>query len=128
MKYIRLEDLEVYQLSMELGENVWNIVITWNFLSQDTIGKQLIRSTDSIAAIAANIAEGYGCFSYKENKLFCYYSRGSILETKTWLNKAHNRKLITDEHFTTLITSLEKIHIKLNAYIKAIGKTPVTND
>lgn len=80
MKYIRLEDLEVYQLSMELGENVWNIVITWNFLSQDTIGKQLICSTDSIAA---NIAEGYGHFSYKENKLFCYYSRGSILETKT---------------------------------------------
>lgn len=124
MKYIRLEDLEIYQLSMALGEDVWNIVITWNYIAQDTLGKQIIRSTDSIAA---NIAEGYGRFSFKENKLFCYYSRGSILETKAWLQKAHKRNLITNDRYILLVTNLEKIHIKLNAYIKSIGK-PTTND
>lgn len=119
MKLYRLEELEVYQLSMEFGENIWDIAINWSFLAQDTIGKQMIRSSDSIAA---NIAEGYGRFHYKENKQFCYYSRGSVLETKTWLRKANSRKLITEDQHSLFITKLETIHIKLNAYIKSIGK------
>jgi len=119
MKQYRLEELEVYQLSMEFGENIWDIAINWSFLAQDTIGKQMIRSSDSIAA---NIAEGYGRFHYKENKQFCYDSRGSVLETKTWLRKANSRKLITEDQHSLFITKLETIHIKLNAYIKSIGK------
>lgn len=123
MKYIRLEELEVYQLSMELGETIWDVTTNWSFLAQDTVGKQLIRSTDSIAA---NIAEGYGRFHYKENKQFCYYSRGSVLETKTWLKKAVNRKLLTEDQYLESISKLEIIHLKLNAYIKSIGKTTTT--
>ena len=37
-KYV-LEDLDVYNLSNEIADEIWNIVITWNFLAQDTIGK-----------------------------------------------------------------------------------------
>lgn len=117
-KYI-LEDLDVYNLSNEIADEIWNIVITWNFLAQDTIGKQIVRSSDSIAA---NIAEGYGRFFYKENRQFCFYSRGSILETKTWITKSKNRNLITEVQFNQLFTKLETIHFKLNAYMKFIGK------
>ncbi|OFY83972.1 MAG: four helix bundle protein [Bacteroidetes bacterium RIFCSPLOWO2_12_FULL_35_15] len=114
-----LENLDVYNLSNEIADEIWNIVITWNFLAQDTIGKQIIRSSDSIAA---NIAEGYGRFFYKENRQFCFYSRGSILETKTWITKAKNRNLITEVQYNQLFTKLETIHFKLNAYMKFIGK------
>jgi len=76
---MKLEDLQVYQLSMDLGEKVWQIVDKWNYLSKDTIGKQLVRAADSISS---NLSEGYGRFHYKENKQFCYYSRGSLYETK----------------------------------------------
>jgi len=41
---MKLEELLVYQLSMELGEKVWKIVIVWDFLAKDTVGKQLILS------------------------------------------------------------------------------------
>jgi len=82
-KYV-LEDLDVYNLSIEIADEIWNIVITWNYLAQDTVGKQIIRSSDSIGA---NIAEGYGRYFFKENRQFCFYSRGSILETKTWIKK-----------------------------------------
>ncbi len=119
MKQNKLEELVLYQLSMELGESIWDIVVKWDFLAKDTVGKQIIRSSDSIAA---NIAEGYGRFHYKENKQFCYYSRGSVLETKTWLKKANQRKLITDEQHSLFLLKLETIHFKLNAYIKSIGK------
>jgi four helix bundle protein len=123
----RLDDLEIYNLSLEFGEDVWTIVMRWDHFSKDTIGKQIVRSADSIAA---NIAEGFGRFHYKENKNFCYFSRGSILETKTWLAKAQNRNLIDHDIYNLLIKMLETIHLKLNAYIKFIGKKqmPVTND
>ena len=115
----RIEDLEVYNLSEKFSDEVWFMVIQWEYFVKDTIGKQLARSADSISA---NIAEGYGRYHYKENKNFCYFSRGSVIETKGWLRKARVRGLITDEKHTELIKKLETIHLKLNAYIKYIGK------
>jgi four helix bundle protein len=82
------------------------------------VGKQLVRSADSIGA---NIAEGFGRYHYKENKNFCYFSRGSLIETKSWLNKAKTRKLISEAQHTEYLQKLETIHLKLNIYIKYIG-------
>lgn len=87
---MKLEDLKVYQLSMDIGEKVWILVGEWNYFSKDTVGKQLVKAVDSIAA---NLSEGFGRYFYKENRQFCYYSRGSLNETKTWLKKSHNRGL-----------------------------------
>ncbi len=115
---MKLEELKVYQLAMTVGEKVWEIVSKWDYFTKDTVGKQLVKSVDSIAA---NISEGYGRFHYKENKQFCYYSRGSLYETKTWLNKAHDRRLIVDDDFQSLHNDLETIAYKLNNYIKSIG-------
>ena len=120
---MKLEELKVYQLAMNVGEKVWDIVSKWDYFAKDTVGKQLVKSVDSIAA---NISEGYGRFHYKENKQFCYYSRGSLYETKTWLKKAHDRRLIVDDDFQSLQNDLETIAYKLNNYIKSIG--PKTNN
>lgn len=116
---MRLDDLDIYTRSMELGETVWQIVATWNGLAQNTVGRQLIRSADSVAA---NISEGFGRFHYKENKQFCYYARGSLYETRTWITKAHQRGLMDQPTFQTLQTYLNDLAIKLNRYIKNIGK------
>jgi len=71
---MKLEELQVYQLAMDIGERVWKFVIKWDYFSKDTVGKQLVRAADSVAA---NLSEGFGRFHYKENRQFCYYSRGS---------------------------------------------------
>jgi len=47
---MKLDELQVYQLSMELGEKIWNHLISWNYFAKDTIGKQLIKAVDSVAA------------------------------------------------------------------------------
>jgi len=117
---MKLEELQVYQLSMEIGEEVWNIVIKWDYFSKDTIGKQLVRAVDSVSA---NLSEGFGRYHYKENKNFSYYSRGSLYETKTWLTKAHNRNLITEEKFQIFQKEINNIGVKLNNYIKTIGES-----
>ena len=119
---LRLEELQVYGIAMEIGEEVWSAVDTWTPFAKRTIGEQLVEAADSIAA---NIAEGYGRFHFKENKQFCYYSRGSLLETKTFLVKARQRKLISEQEFARLMEKLKSTHLKLNAYIKSIGKSPI---
>lgn len=114
-----LEDLQIYQLSMNMAEEIWNIVIKWDYFTKDTIGKQLVKAADSVSA---NLSEGFGRFFYKEERQFCYYSRGSLYETKTWLTKASNRKLISTEEFERFNKDIRNIGVKLNNYINAIGK------
>jgi four helix bundle protein len=116
---MKLEELQVYQLAMEMAEKIWNVVIFWNYFEKDTIGKQLIRAADSIAA---NLSEGFGRFFYKENKQFCYYFRGSLYETMTWLTKANNRNLINGSVYDGFCNDINAIGKKLNSYINSIGK------
>ena len=115
---MKLEDLQVYTLSMEIGEDIWQIVSEWKYFEKDTIGKQLVRFTDSVAA---NISEGYGWYSYKENKHFCYYTWGLLSESKTWPTKVHNRSLLSEGLFQNLYKKLDSLSVKLNNYIKSIG-------
>ena len=123
---IKIGDLVVYKIAMELGEEIWNIVDEWNYFEKDTLGKQLTRAADSIAL---NIAEGYGRYSFKENKQFCFYSRGSAFETFSGLNKAYERKLVSVEDYNSLKEKFEQFFKLLNAYIKSIGNAiPRAND
>lgn len=116
---LKLDELEVYQLSMDISDEVWNLVMKWNQFEKFTIGTQFVKAADSVSA---NISEGFGRFSYGENKQFCYYSRGSLSETKTWLTKSFRRNLITEKIFNKLSEELDKNHIKLNAYINSIKR------
>lgn len=113
-----LDELKVYQMAMELGERVWKDVMRWDRFPQDTIGRQLLKAADSIAA---NLSEGYGRYHYLENRHFSYYSRGSLFETKTWLKKAASRGLISSESFASYDNEINLIGRMLNAYIKSIG-------
>jgi four helix bundle protein len=114
-----LEDLNIYQISMKIGEQIWDIVTGWGYFEKNSFGMQLIKAADSIAA---NISEGYGRFHFKDSKNFEYYARGSLFETKTWIEKSKNRKLITIEQYNELTGELKDLGIKLNNYIKSIGK------
>ena len=120
----RLEDLELYQLAESFSDEIWFIVLEWDYFAKDTLGKKMVRAADSIGA---NVAEGFGRFHFKENKNFCYFSRGSLIETKGWLTKAKTRKLISENQYVEYLNKLSTIHLKLNAYIKHIGsKIPPT--
>jgi four helix bundle protein len=117
---MELEKLEVYNISMQLSESIWGIVINWKYFEKETLGKQLVRSADSISA---NISEGFGRFHYKESKTFYYYARGSLFETKTWLSKASRRNLITPEEFKQLEGQIKTLGVKLNRFISTVGST-----
>jgi four helix bundle protein len=115
---LRLEDLEVYKVAMEIGEIVWTIVMKWEYFEKKTLGVQLVDAADSIAF---NISEGYGRFHFKENKNFCYYSRGSAKETVTGIRKAKTRNLVSDEEFILLNEKLDIYFRLMFGYINSIG-------
>jgi four helix bundle protein len=115
-----LSELKIYNISIEVAEEIWQIVMLWDNFAKDTIGKQIVRSADSIAA---NISEGYGRYHFKESKHFLYYSRGSLYETRTWLTKSYRRKLINQEIYDKLVKEIKDLSVKLNNYIKSIGKS-----
>jgi len=112
------EELRVYQRAEELADFVWDIVLAWQMVAKDTIGKQMIRSADSIGA---NIAEGHGRGSYVDNRRFVRIARGSLYETRHWLRRAYRRKLLTDDEIQKLKGIIENLGPQLNAYLKSIG-------
>lgn len=124
MDKMNLEDLVVYQLAMEIGDEVYFLVDKWDSFHKWTTGKQLVEAADSIAA---NISEGFGRYFYKENRQFQYYSRGSQTETRTWLTKARNRKHIDETNYASLISKLDELGKRHNSYIKSIGHSPNNN-
>ncbi len=119
------ENLEVYQLSEQLADLIWEIVSNWDHFAKGTVGKQMVESCDSISA---NIAEGCGRFNYKDNGRFIKISRGSLYETKSWLRRAYRRKLLTEADVDRLKPILDELLPKLNAYKRAIDKAAKDNN
>ncbi|TAK56832.1 MAG: four helix bundle protein [Bacteroidetes bacterium] len=115
----KLEELEVYQLSEKLADEVWNTCIRWENFAKFTVGKQLVTAADSISA---NISEGHGRFSMKENLQFCYYARGSFDETRNWLRRAYSRELLTKKQIDSIKEIMDELGPKLNALITSIKR------
>jgi four helix bundle protein len=121
----KFQDLRVYQLSEKLANEVWKIVEQWDYFAKDTVGKQLVRSADSIGA---NIAEGNGRYSYKDNQRFVKMARGSLQETQHWLRLACARQLLAPEQIEQLKLLLDELAPTLNAYLNSLNKQQVTNN
>jgi four helix bundle protein len=116
---MKLEDLEIYQIALRLGDEIWDIVIKWDWFEKRGIGQQL---TDAADSISANISEGYGRLSPRDNRRFCLFARGSLFETETWISKTYNRKLIDDTTHESLTNECANLKIKLWNYIQVLDK------
>ena len=109
-------ELDVYKLAEKLSDMIWHEYDNWPSKAQYTIGHQIIRSADSIAA---NIAEGYGRFTPADRKRFYHFSRGSFEETKAWLRKALRRKIINPSMSDEFKIVIDELGPKLNAFIRS---------
>ena len=109
-------ELDVYQLAEDLSDLIWYAYDGWSTKAQRTIGYQIIRSSDSIAA---NLAEGYGRYTPPDRKLFYRYARGSFEETKAWLRKLIRRKIISKKEVIQYTKIIDELGPKLNAFIRS---------
>jgi len=113
-KYLKLNDVNSYKLSFGLSNQVWEILIKWEYFAKDTVGKQFVRAIDSISA---NIAEGFGRYGKKDKIRFYRYSRGSVYESLDWLEKARIRNLVTINQYQNIFQVSETLPRKINHLI-----------
>jgi len=111
------EDLRVLKSAEEIADSVWKVVIQWDEFAKDVVGKQMARSADSVGA---NIAESYGRFNFGEKLQFLYYSRGSIFETKYWLNRTHVRGLMNSNEVQDYVNRLTDLARQLNTFASSL--------
>jgi four helix bundle protein len=108
-----LEELRVLQAAEKVADEIWKQVVSWDIFAREVVGGQLARAADSIGA---NIAEAFGRFNYGEKLQFIYYARGSLFETKYWLNRAAQRRLLAPNQATGYSSQLSEIGRQLNAF------------
>jgi len=113
------ERLDVYRLAEKLSDSIWDLVEDWNSFARDTVGKQLVRAADSIGA---NIAEGMGRGTPKDNCRFIQISRGSLYEAVHFLRRAFHRKLLNQSQTSELQPIVTELGPRLNAYLSAVSR------
>ncbi len=112
-----LEDLRVLQDAEQVADGIWRQVVEWEPFAREVVGGQLARAADSIGA---NIAEAFGRFHYGEKLQFLYYARGSLFETKYWLNRALKRQLMAPEQPRDYANRLTGLARQLNAFAASL--------
>ncbi|MBS4036310.1 MAG: four helix bundle protein [Ignavibacterium sp.] len=118
-KFLKLNDIEAYKIGFKLSNQVWDIVLKWDYFAKDTVGKQFVKSVDSISA---NIAEGFGRYSKKDKVKFLRYSVGSLYESLDWNEKSYIRGLITEEEYSQFFSELIKLPKAINSLILFTNK------
>jgi len=114
-KYLKLNDIDAYKISFSLSNYVWDLIVKWNQFNSDTVGKQFIRTVDSISA---NIAEGFGRYSKKDKIKFFRIGFGSMYESLDWNEKAFKRKLISKSDYDYIFSELQKLPKLIHQLIK----------
>ncbi|NQS97074.1 MAG: four helix bundle protein [candidate division Zixibacteria bacterium] len=122
----KLKDLEVYKLSVEAGNIIWDIVQNWNDLQRRTAGDQMIKAVD---AIGANIAKAYGRQSFRDDKRFreakryCYIAGGELEEAIHWIRLASMRGFFKPDELEKISPMIKTLPEKLSDYIKGFGSS-----
>ncbi|HEV7745295.1 MAG TPA: four helix bundle protein [Pyrinomonadaceae bacterium] len=118
MERTNFEKLQIYKLAEKLSDQLWEIIVRWDMLAKETVGKQLVRAVDSIGA---NIAEGSGRGTDPEIRRFLRIARDSLYETQHWLRRACRRRLLNEKQVNDLLPLVKELTPKLNAYLRSIG-------
>jgi four helix bundle protein len=117
------EELRLYRLAEKRADEIWAVVVGWDQFARATVGRQVVRTADSIGA---NIAEGTGRGSFQDNRRFVRNARASLNETTHWLRRAHSRKLLTPQATARIKPLIDELAPKLNPYWRSIGSLPGT--
>jgi four helix bundle protein len=113
-RHVPIEEMEVFQRYVEIADWAWDTVNQWPSLAIETMGRQLIRSLDSVGA---NLVEGDGRHGSADALHFFIIARASAREARYWLQRAIRRKLLSDAEGNSQIAALTGATQLLNRLI-----------
>jgi len=113
------KDLDAWRLARTLRILIYVLVKKLPVEERFALNSQLRRAVQSIGA---NIAEGFGRYSYQENIQFCRQARGSAYEVRDHLITAADANFISEAECTEADTLAQRVIQVLNGYIRATAK------
>lgn len=109
-------DLVAWQESIKLTTEIYKLCL--NFPKTELFGivDQLKRA---VTSISANIAEGFGRFTYKDRLHFFYQSRGSLKEVQNFLLISKELGFINQSQISIIWEKSKSCEMLLNGLIKS---------
>jgi len=110
------KDLLVWRLARELRVQIYALVKKFPPEERYALNTQMRRAAQSIGA---NIAEGFGRYSYRENIQYCRQARGSAFEIRDHLVTAVDAGFITRDEYVMSDALAQRVIQTLNGYIRS---------
>jgi four helix bundle protein len=117
MVKFRFQDLEVWQLAIEIADELFNI-------ADDLEQRKLYRFAEQLRgagmSMSNNIAEGSGSSSAKDFANFLNIAKRSTFENANIIILLKRRNLITSEKENELLEKLDKLSRKIANFRKTL--------
>ena len=110
------KDLLVWKLARELRVQIYALVKNLPPEERYALNTQMRRAAQSIGA---NIAEGFGRYSYRENIQYCRQARGSAFEVRDHLVTAVDAGFIRKEEYAQSDALAQRVIQTINGYIRS---------
>ena len=112
-------ELRTWQAARKLRLEVYRLTRDFPKEEQFGLASQMRRAAVSATA---NLAEGYGRFSYQENIQFSRQSRASVYELRDHLTTAFDAGYLSQDRFRALNNLALDVIRLLNGYIRSTKK------
>ena len=113
MAKFRFQDLKIWQLAIEIADELFDI-------ADSLEDKRLYRFADQLRgagmSMSNNIAEGSGSNSKKEFKQFLNMARRSTFENANILILLQKRKLISENSLNNLLNKLDSLCRQITSF------------
>jgi four helix bundle protein len=118
--YKGFTELECYKNSKELRKSISLLAKKFPKDERFKLISQIIRSSRSITA---NIAEGYGRYTYTDTRHFFIIARGSVTETMEHLTTAFDEGYILESELNNELTKCELVFKLINGFISYLDRS-----
>jgi four helix bundle protein len=113
------EDLEVYKIALDIIVNSEELAKNLPNTENYALASQIRKSSK---AIAANIAEGYGCYHYLDSLRFYSNARGELNETLAHFISSSVLSYIGQDFFENNYKLIQQAEKALNGFMNYIRK------
>jgi four helix bundle protein len=118
--YKGFKELECWKKARELRNKISELAKCFPPEEKFSLTSQINRAARSITA---NIAEGYGRYSYTDTRHFFIQARGSVAETIDHLTTALDEKFINAETYNELDDLAGVVFKLINGYIAYLDRS-----
>lgn len=110
------KDLEVWRTARDLRHALYALARSLPDFEKFGLASQIRRAATSVTA---NIAEGFGRFSYQENAQSCRQARGSLYELRDHLTTCVEEGYLNSVEGTRLDALAQSVARLLNGYLRS---------